>query len=468
MYFYLLIKILLHLATNDVESKSLKDLEGYFKKIYRSDDPEYIVLEEFIRNYDPNRVIWWYTRPTFLYETLNTALRNSDFDTLFALQLFIGDLYIQLSLEHDFFLHRCPPTNVPILCVFRGQAISVNDVHFMKRSIGDFLLMQSFLSTTTSPDLAIGFARATRDPTDDITRIVFQFNIDTRLTKTRPYANIKNFSYFHDEDEVLIMVGAIFRIEQVQFNKEQQMWNAILKLCSDDEYELKELLSKIETEVGNRIDSLGWLLYREGQYDRAKQHFEQMLKDPSISDLVKASCYYGLSGISLQLRDVDEALKYATKNLDIVIKLNDALQIAVARRAVGEVYYHKKEYNLALTYLQQALDVFLPSNNSQLGEVYRTMANIYREKNDFTLALETYEKVLATYKQQHLPLNHENYGITYTNLAKLYEKNNDHEKQLELYIKAREILLKSLPPSHPDLLDLENIINYLKKKLQEK
>jgi len=68
------------------------------------------------------------------------------------------------------------------------------------------------------------------------------------------------------------------------------------------------------------------------------------------------------------------------------------------------VYFFKNDLDSALSYEQRALNIFLPLNNPELSDVYRTMAHIYHAKNDFNLALEHYEKALEV-DRQHIPEN---------------------------------------------------------------
>ncbi|CAF1407598.1 unnamed protein product [Didymodactylos carnosus] len=75
----------------------------------------------------------------------------------------------------------------------------------------------------TSPDTVLFYADGNTTITDDIKRILFEIDIDTRLPKTKAYADIKHLSYFREEDEVLIMSGSIFKIKQLEFNQHEQI-----------------------------------------------------------------------------------------------------------------------------------------------------------------------------------------------------------------------------------------------------
>ncbi|CAF5005835.1 unnamed protein product, partial [Rotaria sp. Silwood1] len=99
--------------------------------------------------------------------------------------------------------------------------------------------------------------------TDNIQRIMFEIDIDTRIQNTKAYASIRHLSNFYDENEVLIMLGSIFKIKSVIYNKKEQMWIAHLVMCSEDDFELRDLLKQIKKETKAGVTSVGFLLYRQ-------------------------------------------------------------------------------------------------------------------------------------------------------------------------------------------------------------
>ncbi|CAF4217361.1 unnamed protein product, partial [Adineta steineri] len=229
MYFQVLIYILLDITSNR-NSSAKKDLLDHFKRIYEGSTAEERIIQELENNYRDEE-----------------AIRC--------------DLQRQLAIAHETYLTSYELEN-PIITVYRGQNISVADLNYLHQNIGQFVAMQSFLSTSFDRTIASFFAQAAAPTTDEITCILFEFHLDTRITNTKPYANIKHLSYFRDEEELLLMLGTIFRIEQVEYNELEKTWVAILSLCSEDDYELKELVKLLKNETGEGITSLGNLLQR--------------------------------------------------------------------------------------------------------------------------------------------------------------------------------------------------------------
>ena len=78
--------------------------------------------------------------------------------------------------------------------VYRGQVIGNDELELMKNSIGEFLSMNSFLSTSRDRSTALHFARLT-PVSDGIQRIIFEIEIDPRL-QTKAFADITSNKLF--------------------------------------------------------------------------------------------------------------------------------------------------------------------------------------------------------------------------------------------------------------------------------
>ena len=74
------------------KSSDRKELIDICKSSYRGNHEQIEIIDEFEKNYDPEKAIWWYTRDSCLYRMMNKALRIQDFDMLFAFRFFITDI----------------------------------------------------------------------------------------------------------------------------------------------------------------------------------------------------------------------------------------------------------------------------------------------------------------------------------------------------------------------------------------
>ncbi|CAF0886118.1 unnamed protein product [Rotaria sordida] len=202
MWFQLFIEVLLRMHHKSTDRKELIDI---CKNSYKNNYEEMKIIDEFEKNYKPENAIWWYTRESCFYRMMNKALRVQDFDTLFALRFFITDIAKQIKNEYEKFIRMSDTRNV--IQVYRGQIIGIDELELMKNNIGEFLSMNSFLSTSRDRSTALHFARLT-PVIDGIQRIIFEIQIDPHL-QTKAFSDITKISYFQYEDEVLIMLGNI-------------------------------------------------------------------------------------------------------------------------------------------------------------------------------------------------------------------------------------------------------------------
>ena len=460
MFFQVLIDVLLKMAS-DRKSTAKQDLIDHFKRIYEGDTAQLQVITEFENTYRSDKAVWWYSRSNLFFFTLNKALRNSEYEVLFAMRFFITDLYAQLTVEH----RRAAALSQRkdrILRVYRGQTISTKEVKYMLRSVGQFVSVQNFLSTSLDRNVASSFVDSGAPITADTTRILFQFNIDTRIKKTKPYADVTHLSFYgNEEKEVLIMLGCIFKIDQLEFSKLEQCWIANLSLCSEDNYELKDLMKQTKSDIGDDITSLGCLLTRHGDLGQARNYYLQLLLEPSTAQLDRARCYHGLAGIATALSEYDQALEYHSEELEIHTKVGDFINIALTHMTMGQTYWKKRDLDMALAYEEKAYAILRPFHDPQLSNVHLTMGSIYKDKNDTKLAIQHYEKALEL-DRQRLPDHHENFGIIYGNLGLTYYRGGNQKQALDYFLKAKEVLFKSLPPNHPNISEIETYIRAIR------
>ena len=138
----LLIDCLIRMKSNPTDQKM--NLSLYVKNNIKEIIHELKIINEFEKNYSPNRSIWWYTRQSFLYRLLNKALRVQNIDLIYLFRFFIRD--IQKQLEKN----KCTST----IRVYRGQLMSKDEIEILKNSIGEFISINSFFSTSLNRQLS--------------------------------------------------------------------------------------------------------------------------------------------------------------------------------------------------------------------------------------------------------------------------------------------------------------------------
>lgn len=300
-----LIDCLLRLKCNDIDKD---ELLSSCKTEYQDNKIELEKLTDFEKNYSYNKVLWWYTRDAFFYRTLNAALRRQDTRMIVLYRSFISDIYRQLQY------HQCKE---PIR-VYRSQLISIEEIKKLQQFIGQFVSMNSFLSTSSERPIALFYA-GDQNQVIDLERVLFEIDADPLLTNAKPFADISSYSCFQVESEVLFMLGSIFRLNNIS-KGEDQIWTIQMTLCSDDEHDLKQVLMDMKNQNGigeTNLYTLGKLLWKMGELTLAKKYYKQLRDELPTDDPLLAVVYEELGTIASQTRNRDKAVQLYQKALEI-------------------------------------------------------------------------------------------------------------------------------------------------------
>jgi hypothetical protein len=198
-------------------------LSIYLIKKYESDKVEKGKINEFAVSYVSSDAIKWYTHDSFICRILNRALRQKDMDTLCAFRCVIINIHDQLQG-----LCARKTNKKVVIHLYHEQSMSSEEVKRIQAHVGNFLCINSFLSTSIDRDTALIFA----GPRESFEGVLFDTQIDEIPAGTKPFADITSVSYYEDEEEVLFMLDAIFRIGQVTLDTIRNIWIIQLKLCT--------------------------------------------------------------------------------------------------------------------------------------------------------------------------------------------------------------------------------------------
>ncbi|CAF1319918.1 unnamed protein product [Adineta ricciae] len=430
------------------------ELISLCKEEYNGNPRQLSIVGEFETNYSPDRAVWWYTRDSFLYKVFNKALRTQNIDVLFLFRFFLRDLELQLKQ------YKCSST----IRVYRGQLISKNELNKLKASIGQFISMNSFLSTTIDRDVALFFIGDTHSLDDELEPILFEIDVDPRPDGTKPVADITSLSYFRAEQEVLIMLGSIFRLTDLH-QDENEIWIGQMTLCSDNDHHLNQVFEFMKDEYGTGetdLLSFGHKLKDMGRFDDAGKYYRRLLNELPCDHKDVPRCYHNLGNMAFQKGDYDSSLQWYNKSLEIwnrTLEANDPL-LATSYNNIGLVYDDQNDSKKALEMYEKALQIWkqkFGENHANVAKCYNNIGVIYRKEKNYHTALNYYQKAL-TILQKLLPVDHPDLGSPHSCIANIYYYIGEYDLALHYHEQAHRIKLKTLPSQHSSIANtLENI-----------
>ncbi|CAM4923075.1 unnamed protein product [Rotaria socialis] len=430
---------------NTKQEQSTNDLSGQFIQSELLIDCllQLSVLNDFEKYYSSERCLWWYTREAFLYRLMNKALRVLNIDLLFLFRFFIRDIGQQLEKR------RCSSS----LRLYRCQLMSKDEIELFKNYICKHIAMNSFFSTSTRRDKALLFL----DYSSDLEQVLFEIEADPQLKGIKPFANITSSSFYPDEEEVLFMFGSIFKILNVDCDKDE-LWTVQLALASDEHHDSKSIINQMKNEYIKQDTNMltyGNIIRDMGKFNEAEKYYRRFLNESSHSPKDNADCYYSLGTLATAKGKYDESLQWHMDALAIRVEnLNSSdPNIASSYNSIAIVYRKKHDYVQALKSYEKALKIWEQSfgeNHSKVAMCLNNIGAVYEDQKDYLKALEYYNMALNIAKQ-HVPIDYRSLSAIHNNIGNIYFMIKKYDHALEHYNEAFQIKLKFLPNQHPSI-----------------
>jgi tetratricopeptide (TPR) repeat protein len=440
IHLQLLINCLVQMKSNSTDKIAFISL---CRKYHEDNNAELKILDEFESEYSSSSALWWYTRQSFLYRLLNKALRVQNVDLLFLFRFFIR--HIEQQLENN----KCTSR----IYVYRGQLMSTNEVEVLKKSVGEFISINSFLSTSLNRTLAL-FFNTDSNVSNDLERVFFEIEADPQLENIKPFSNITSQSYFPNEEEVLFMIGSIFQLIHVDLNQDG-IWMIRMKLCSGNDHQLKSLFEHMKNKHHEEEDTLFSfcdILLKMGKYNDAEKYCHRLIKELSPDHKSLVHCYYFLGRVCMDKDDLDSSLIWLNKSLEIklrTLKSNDP-EVARVYYSIGKTYRKKDELDRAIEMFEKALVIWkktVGDNSPKLAKYYTDIGNVYQRKQKFLKALKHHQKALNI-NEKYVPKYHIYLGASHINIATAHRCLENYDRSLEHAKLALEIFQKCLPSEH--------------------
>ncbi|CAF3433708.1 unnamed protein product [Rotaria socialis] len=422
-------------------------------------------LKDFPVDYKEEKALLWYTKASFVFRKLNRALRIQDVDTLFHYGFLIRDIAQQLiELKKNQLLSP--------KIVYRGQFMTEHELDKLKNLKGNLISMNSFLSTTRSRCLAGWFLGEATNAKP----VLFEITINPEFNGMEEFADVSSSSSFPPEEEVLFMLGSIFRIDNIDCN-ENEICIIHLSLCSDHHSDWEPIFSHMQSQsVQCEHTVLAWgnALYDMGRFDQAKIYYDRCLEELLPNDhILRSYCNYLLGLVATEKGENESALHFFSKSEDIQRNEFEPSDPSIADTLTGiaRVHYNKDDYTQAFELYDKSLQIFQKAfgeDDLTSAMCYSNLGVVSAELGDYSNALEYQNKALNIRKK--LPQGYFRYGTSYNNIGEVHRRLHRYDEALENYGEALEAYKTSLPPHHMDIaitLVNQGLIYVVKHRLQE-
>jgi tetratricopeptide (TPR) repeat protein len=231
-------------------------------------------------------------------------------------------------------------------------------------------------------------------------------------------------------------------------------------------------ISAISTvEEYNDLFSQGDLCFWKCEYEKAKEHFQAVLNQPSISLLDSVRCYNSLGAVDAKLQNYEEALNSYNRQLDLLLQLETSEKkendIAKCSMSIGKIYWLKQDYARAIECYKKVL-ASVPTITlapDLTSNIHKDLANLYTKTRQFDLALVHFKEALDIDCHQ-LGDDHPKLGQTYSNMGVMYYSQQDFKNALNYFEQALTTWRKSLLSTHVYIESMEKTIRTVQSKIR--
>ena len=457
----LLIDTLLHMSPSDRSDRNA------LAQLCRN-EAELVVMNELQQTYSSDRAIWWYSRETFLYRLLNQAFREHVIYLLYLFRFFICDLYQELEKLHS------TQNKLFAMRVYRAQLITIDELESIESRIGQYLAMNSFLSTTLDYEYAMFLLESLTfsNPNKTLTTVLFEIDVEgihTEKEETRKlFAEITQHSAMSDEQEVLFTPSSVFRLTGILHQRHTSYTNIRMSFCSATDAPLSSIFHfrqrQLETQ-GYNCMTLGKICWQMGRFDHAELFFRKALEDPKID---KALCLRNLANAMQDRGDYSTSIRWYAKSLKLENQMPFDV-LADTYNSIGVVFYRMGHIKLSRQTYTTAMRMWIQAYGrdcEQLADYYNNMGVIYFAKNNYWRALRQYRTSL-TIRQKYRPPDHPYIAATQINIANIHTSLGQLDRAAQLYAIALNILRRAIPPDHPITLINKRNISIISAKNEE-
>ena len=373
-------------------------------------------IEEFLSSenrYSPETAVKYYTKDCVLYRRVNKALRQQNFLAILDFRFFLADMQTQLQAAYDLFSCRYDVGDTMIF--YRGQLMSQQELDLLneKRRCGSLITVNSYLSTTLSRDVAKKFIAGTEESAliPAIYLIHAEYK-DPTVIRRKPFAYIDHLSFYCGEElEVLFSIGSFFRVDAINFNEDDHLYEIQLTFIYDEEHLTitDDYGSLKNCSLEERILKTGDLLYNHVKHGAVKAYnFYQCFLSDNYPAITKLACQNGLGWLALKQKQYQLAIDRQEQALQMYPSFQSEgclkYLYVTSYCCLGAVHKQLKEYPKALSYYSKAQAMgaeIIPIDKYAFSNTFShipliNIACIQKIQGAINDAWTSYKKLLAT------------------------------------------------------------------------
>ncbi len=415
------------------------------------------IIREFQSSYSADQAILWLYKNAFFHEFINNIFKFAYIDAMLPCRVLIRDIQKQLVQ------HKCTSTTH----VYQSEIMSDGQVQQLKNFNGKIIAIKSFFSTNLDRDKALSYT-ADYSLSNGDKRILFIIEADPQIENVKPFAKIGSILNNNDQNDVLFMIGSLFKITEIEDEKDGII-NIKLTLCeNDDTSKCKELCNQLqlkyidekgETDIigfGQYVFDLGKSFNEKNVSDSGEKIIRSSLEKLSDDDRDRLRCYDTLGYIELSNKNFDESLEWYKKSFDMrkeKFQAND-LDLAGSYQNLAIVSLEKGDHTQALEYLQKLSTIWKQSYDDDclyLIFCYTNMGTIYEKENDLKQALSCYYRTLAI-MIKHDYSDDACYAALYNNLGNVCTNLKQYPLALGFFNTSLEIKSRVYLTSSPTIV----------------
>jgi tetratricopeptide (TPR) repeat protein len=344
--------------------------------------------------------------------------------------------------------------------------MSDEQLKYLKSFNGKIIAMKSFFMTNLELEKALSYT-SEFSSSGEYKRILFIIEANPQIANVKPFAKIGSIGYNNDQNDVLFMIGSLFKIAEIEDEKDGII-NVKMTLCANDDTNTsKQLCDRLkyqymdengETDVigfGQFLLDIGNSICDSNLLSSGEKLIHSCLGKLPNDHLDHSRCYDALGNIALIKEDLDSSLNWYKKSFDMKkgkLEITDP-NLAESYKNLASVYLEKRDLIEALECFKQLSIIWKQSYGDDcfnLAFCYTNMAMIYESEGRSTDAISYYYQALAV-MVKYPSVNPASFATLYNNLGNMYTELQNYHLALGFYNTSLEIKLKIHTPIHPSI-----------------